>query len=89
MPVGLYTFLLGGQVPVSMLDQGVKLTIPQGTTNGKVFRLRGLGMPKLNNPDQWGDLFATIQVQLPQDLSQKEEELVQQLRDMRKSRKTS
>jgi curved DNA-binding protein len=89
VPVDLYTALLGGQVQVSTLDRTVKLTIPPGTANGKVFRLRGLGMPNLRNPDQRGDLYATVHVQLPQDLSQKEEELVQQLRDMRKSRKTS
>jgi curved DNA-binding protein len=88
VPVDLYTALLGGQVQVSTLDRAVKLTIPPGTANGKVFRLRGLGMPNLRNPDQRGDLYATVHVQLPQDLSQKEEELVQQLRDMRKSRKT-
>jgi curved DNA-binding protein len=89
VPVDLYAALLGGQVQVSILDREVKLTIPPGTANGKVFRLRGLGMPNLRNPDQRGDLYATVHVQLPQDLSQKEEELVQQLRDMRKSRETS
>lgn len=89
VPVDLYTALLGGEVQVTTLDRTVKLTIPPGTANGKVFRLRALGMPNLRNPDQRGDLYATVHVQLPQDLSQKEEELVQQLRDMRKSRKTS
>jgi len=81
--VSLFTFLLGGKAPVSALDKSVKLTIPQGTTNGKVFRLRGLGMPKLNNPDERGDLYATIEAQLPEHLSEAEIKLVEQWRQMR------
>jgi curved DNA-binding protein len=60
------------------------LNIPPETANGKSFRLRGLGMPNLRNPDQRGDLYADIEVQLPQNLSQEEKALFQQLRDMRR-----
>lgn len=83
VPVDLYTAVLGGRVEVPTIDRTVKLTIPPETPNGKVFRLRGLGMPSLRNPDQRGDLFATVEVQLPQDLNQQEKNLFQQLRDMR------
>jgi curved DNA-binding protein len=61
----------------------VKLTIPPETANGRVFRLGGLGMPNLRNPEQRGDLYATIEVQLPQRLSQEEKELFQQLQNLR------
>lgn len=81
--VSLFTFLLGGKAPVSTLDKIVKLTIPQGTPNGKVFRLRGLGMPKLRNPDERGDLYATIEAQLPQNLSEAEITLAEQWRNLR------
>ena len=82
--MGLYTALLGGEVDVPTLDRTVKLTIPPETANGKVFRLRGLGMSNLRNPDQRGDLYATVEVRLPHNLSQAEKELFGQLRDMRK-----
>ncbi len=83
MPVGLYTALLGGKIEVPSLDRTVKLTIPPETANGRVFRLGGLGMPNLRNPDQRGDLYATVEVQLPQNLNQAEKELFEQLQEMR------
>ncbi len=83
VPVDLYTALLGGQVMVQTLDRPVALTIPEGTSNGQVFRLRGLGMPKLKHPDERGNLLAAVQVQLPTKLSQEEKELVGKLRALR------
>ena len=84
VPVDLYTAVLGGKVNVPTLDRPVELSIPPETMNGKVFRLRGLGMPGLHNPEQRGNLLATVQVQLPKDLSQEEKQLFQKLRDMHK-----
>ena len=83
VPVDLFTLLLGGSMPVSTLDRTVKLNIPKGTQSGKTFRLRGLGMPHLKNPDQRGDLFATVQPQIPETLSDAEMRLIEQWRDLR------
>lgn len=83
VPVDLYTAVLGGAIEVPTIDRTVKLTVPPETANGKVFRLRGLGMPKLRNPDEHGDLYAAIEVQLPQNLSDQEKELFRQLQDLR------
>jgi len=82
-PVDLFTLLLGGKVSVSGLDRTVSLNIPPGTANGKVFRLRGLGMPNIKHPDQRGDLFVTVEAILPQRLTAKEKELVEQWKAMR------
>ncbi len=81
--VDLYTALLGGQVDVSTIDRTVKLTIPPETANGKQFRLRGLGMPKIKNPEERGNLIATLDVQLPTDLSEEEKELFARLRELK------
>jgi curved DNA-binding protein len=75
--------LLGGSVTVPAIDCQVRLTIPAETQNGRVFRLSGLGMPRLGNPDERGALFAVVEVQLPQDLSEREEDLFEQLRELR------
>lgn len=83
VPVDLYTALLGGEVEVPTLERPVKLTIPPETANGRVFRLRGLGMPNLRNPDRRGDLYATVDVKLPQNLSEEEKRLFRQLRRIR------
>ncbi len=84
VPVDLYTAILGGSVAVPAIDRQVRLNIPAGTDNGRVFRLNGLGMPRLNRLDERGDLYAEISVQLPQNLSEQEKRLFQELQEMRK-----
>ena len=77
--IDLYTAVLGGQVRLSTLNGDVSLTIPSGTNSGMTFRLRGKGMPNPHDPKQRGDLLATVQVQVPQELSAHERELFEEL----------
>ena len=81
--VDLYTAVLGGEVHVPTLNGDVALKIPAGTNSGKTFRLRGKGMPSARKPKQYGDLLATVQVQVPQKLSARERELFQELARLR------
>ena len=80
VPVDLYTAVLGGQTQVPTLSSPVRLTIPAGTQNGRTFRLRGKGMPRLRQPDQHGDLYAKVDVQLPTQLGARQRELFEELR---------
>lgn len=82
--VDLYSALLGGKVMVPTLERPVELTIPPETNNGRVFRLRGLGMPLLKKPEERGNLYACAEVKLPSKLSQAEKELFEKLRALRK-----
>jgi len=82
-PVDLFTLILGGKVSVSGIDRKVKLDIPPETRNGRLFRLRGLGMPKMKQPDHRGDLYVTVEAILPQNLKAGEKELVKQWKNMR------
>ncbi len=85
--VDLYTTLLGGEVPVSMLDgRTVMLKIPPETQNGRAIRLRNQGMPQLNNPQHHGDFYAVVDVQLPSQLTTKEKELFRELQHLREGR---
>jgi curved DNA-binding protein len=76
---------------VPTLTGRLALTIPKGTQNGRRFRLAGQGMPALNNlannprsdVDHRGDLFATLKVQLPSELTDEEIDLFRMLRDKR------
>jgi curved DNA-binding protein len=83
VPVDLFTAMLGGKIEIAGLDKNVKLTIPPETTNDKQFRLKGMGMPKVRKPEERGDLYAKVQVNLPQNLSQEEKDLLTQWQDLR------
>lgn len=80
-PVDFFTALLGGETTVRSLDKAVKLTIPPESDSGKTFRLKGLGMPKLSKPGERGDLYATITVQVPKNLSPEQKEQFTALRE--------
>ncbi len=83
-PVDLYTAVLGGETSVRMLDgSAVMLRIPPETQNGRTFRLRGKGMPRLQQPAQRGDLYVTVTVDLPQQLTAAEREHFETLRALR------
>ncbi len=78
--VDLYTAILGGQARVPTLSGPVMLTIPAGTQNGRVFCLRGKGLPRLRQPEQYGDLYAKVDVRLPTALTSRQRELFEELR---------
>ncbi len=80
--VDLFTAILGGEVRVPTLSGDVMLNVPAGTQNGRVFRLRRKGMPRLRDPEEHGDLFAKVNVRLPTKLTPRQRELVEQLQHM-------
>jgi DnaJ-class molecular chaperone len=47
----------------------LRLKVPATTQNGQVFRLKGHGMPSVGKPEEKGDLYATVDVQLPKQLT--------------------
>lgn len=66
----LQALLLGGEARVPTPDgRRLALSVPPGTQDGRVFRLRGQGMPRLGRPTERGDLHAEVHARLPDDLS--------------------
>lgn len=83
--IDLYTAMLGGKKEIKTIDgKNISITIPKETDNGKILRLKGLGMPNYENPKIRGDLFITITVKLPKGLTTKEEKLFKELSEQRK-----
>jgi DnaJ-class molecular chaperone len=64
--------MLGGEIVVDTLSGSVAVKIPAGTSSGKLIRLRGRGMPKLNKPDEFGDLYLRVMLTAPADLTENE-----------------
>jgi curved DNA-binding protein len=82
-----FTAVLGGETTVDTFDGKVKLKVPPGTQSGTKVKLRGKGFPVYRQEGQYGDLFITYQVQVPTGLSEKEKELISELKKMRENGK--
>lgn len=85
--VDVTTAVLGGKVTVPTMEGSVRLTIPAGTQGGRTFRLRGKGMPDLRDSKNYGDLLATINIEVPDKLTDEERELYEKLADLAKNKK--
>ncbi|MCQ2340056.1 MAG: molecular chaperone DnaJ [Paludibacteraceae bacterium] len=78
------TAVLGGQVKIPTLSGDVKITITPGTQPGKVLRMRGKGLPII---DQYarqygtGDLLINVGVYIPERLNKDEKALIEKLQD--------
>ncbi len=78
--VPLTTAVLGGEVSVPALGgRTLRLKVPPATQNGQVFRLRGQGMSLSGKPGERSDLYATVDVELPKQLTPQERTLFEEL----------
>jgi molecular chaperone DnaJ len=78
VPISFTQAALGAQIDVPTLDGKVKMKIPEGTQTGKVFRLRGKGIPHLHSGGR-GDQHVRVVVETPTELSGKQRELLEKL----------
>jgi DnaJ-class molecular chaperone len=70
VPIPLTTAVLGGEADVKTISgKSLRLKVPPTTQNGQVFRLKGHGMPATGKSGETGDLYATVDVQLPKELT--------------------
>ena len=82
--IDLYTALLGGETLVDTFANKIKVKIKPETQNETKIRLKGKGFPVYKKEGEFGDLYVTLQVKLPSQLSDKEKELFQQLANLKK-----
>jgi curved DNA-binding protein len=88
--IPLTTAVLGGEAEVTTLGgKSLRLKIPPTTQNGQVFRLKGHGMPSTGKPAEHGDLYATVDVHLPRELTPEQRKLFEELRKLEKGTKHS
>jgi molecular chaperone DnaJ len=79
LPVGLAMASLGGEVTLETIDhKKVAVTIPAGTQNATLLRVRGEGVPGQNG--RRGDLYLKVVVNMPQKLSRRGREILEEFR---------
>lgn len=76
--------VIGRQEEIRTLGGNVKLRIPEATDNGKVFRLKGQGMPGYDTPGERGDLYVTVALRLPRQLKPDETEFFRKMAEARR-----
>ncbi len=82
VPISMTTAALGGSFEVTTLDgTQTKVKVPEGTQNGRQFRLKGKGMPVLRQPNV-GDLYIQTSVETPQNLSRRQRELLEEFEQL-------
>jgi molecular chaperone DnaJ len=73
---------LGASLTIETLDGPEQLVVPPGTQPGRMFRLRGRGMPTLRGRGR-GDLLVRVDVEVPERLRAEEAELLRKLAELR------
>ena len=80
VPISITQAALGADIVVPTLDdKTVRVTIPPGTQNGRILRLRAEGIPELHNPGKRGDMYIKIVVRVPTKITPKAKELLKEL----------
>ena len=85
LPVTISQAALGDDVEVQTLYGAVRMKIPEGTQSGKVFRLRGKGVPDVDGRGQ-GDELVELMIWTPTHLSSEERELFERLDEIQRTR---
>ena len=81
-PISITDAALGTTIEIPTIDGGkAKIKIPDGTQNGKQFRLKGKGMPFMRRGD-YGDLYVQVKTEVPVYLNKQQKELLQKFRDI-------
>ena len=78
--ISLTTAALGGEIQVNTFRGKVKLKVKPGTQNDSKVKLKGKGFPKYKKEGQFGDLYITFKVKVPENLTSRQKELFEELK---------
>ena len=68
VPVSFHELALGTTLSVPTLEGKVGVRVPKGTSDGRILRVRGRGVPKRGSDGGHGDLLVTVKVAVPPNL---------------------
>ena len=82
VPISMTAAALGGQFEVTTLDgTQTRVKVPEGTQNGRQFRLKNKGMPVLRQTTV-GDLYIQVDIETPQNLTRRQRELLEEFEQL-------
>jgi curved DNA-binding protein len=81
----IFTASLGGELMVETFDGKAKLNVKPETQNGTTVKMKGKGFPVYKKDGQFGDLYVTYKLKIPTRLTNREKELLQELKNLRKN----
>lgn len=84
LPVTFTQAALGAEVEVPTVEGKARLKVPRGTQSGRLLRMRGRGLPRLNEGGR-GDQIVQVSVWTPTSLSQEQEAALKELREVESS----
>lgn len=76
--ISLSKAVLGGETEVDTLSGKVEMKIPPGTQSGRVFRLKGRGMPDVHGRSTSGDELVKVEVDIPRSLNSEQRRLMEE-----------
>lgn len=85
LEVPYHTLVLGGDASFSLFDRDITIKVPPRTKSGSRVRVRGQGMPAVQNPEIRGDLFVDLNLSMPSSLSKGHEAAIRDLEKLWKS----
>jgi len=87
VPISYAKAVLGGEVEIPTLEKTIKIKIPEGTQTGKIFKLRGKGMPSTRG-GRVGDELVKVVIETPKHLNSEQKELLEKFDNSLKKKNT-
>ena len=84
VPVPFEIHVLGGEIQVPTIDGYAKLKLSPGTENGKVFRMRGKGMPNVEGYGR-GDMHVRVVPEIPDKIGSKQKKILKEYMEAKDS----
>lgn len=82
--ISYYDAVVGNDsVQTETVDGPVKIKIDSGTESGKILRLKGKGIPSLDNPTQRGDQLVFVNIFVPKNISDEDKNTISKLKKIK------
>ena len=86
VPVTFAEAALGGKIDIPTIDGTIKLTVPEGSQDGRALRVSGKGAPIIGANGKRGDLIARLRVLVPDKLNKRQREALEKFANLDKRR---